>query len=336
MGFQKKTYDKAMGVLNDRRITALRQAEERRKELVSKCPEVGELEQKISMAGLQAVKAVLANPDSVEAAMEKIQNENLLYQKQLTELLGRLSLPADFLEPHYSCPACRDEGFIDGKMCDCLRELMRKINCDELNRLSPLQLSDLESFSLSFYDDSYDEALKGSPRQQMKRVLHYCTDYAAHFSLKSGNLLMMGASGLGKTHLSLSIAKEVIEKGFSVVYGSVQNLMTQLEREKFGRAEPGEESGQEIMHCDLLILDDLGTEFTTSFVTSAIYNIINTRLLSGKPTIISTNLTLKELVDHYSERVMSRLIGSYQVLGFVGRDIRQLKNKIPGGIRKHE
>lgn len=330
MGFQKQTYDKAMSILNDRRITALRQAEDRRKELYSKCPEVQDLEQKIALAGVQAVQAVLADSQQVEPAMAKIQQDNLLYQKQLADLLQKLSLSVDYLEPHYTCPVCKDEGFVDGRMCSCLKALLRKINCEELNRLSPLQLSDLNSFSLLYYDDGYDEKLKGSPRQQMERVYRYCVDYAAGFSLQSENLLMIGASGLGKTHLSLGIAKAAIEKGFGVVYGSVQNLMTQLEREKFGRAEPGQEMGQEILNCDLLILDDLGTEFTTAFVTSAIYNIINSRLLSGKPTIISTNLALKELEEHYSERVMSRVIGNYQVLGFVGRDIRQLKKQRGG------
>ena len=133
---------------------------------------------------------------------------------------------------------------------------------------------------------------------------------------------MQGSTGLGKTHLSLAIARAAIDKGFGVIYGSVQNLMAKLEQDRFGRGNEGE-SAKAMLECDLLILDDLGTEFTTQFVTASMYNLVNSRLLAAKPTIISTNLSMKDLNDKYTERFTSRIIGGYDRLVFLGRDIRQ-------------
>jgi len=141
---------------------------------------------------------------------------------------------------------------------------------------------------------------------------------------------MPGATGLGKTHLSLAIARQVIDRGYGVVYGSAQNFMLQIERERFGRTETSE-SERQLQECDLLILDDLGVEFLTQFVSAAIYNLINTRLMAEHPTIISTNLSISELEGRYSERVMSRIIANYRILPFVGRDVRQLKRMREAG-----
>jgi DNA replication protein DnaC len=159
----------------------------------------------------------------------------------------------------------------------------------------------------------------------MEGVLRFCRSYAENFGTDSPSILMTGATGLGKTHLSLAIAQSAIDRGFGVIYGSAQNFMLQLERERFGRAPAGSESERHLLECDLLILDDLGAEFITPFVISTVYNLINTRLMSGLPTIISTNLTIKELEEKYSPRIVSRIIGSYRVLHFIGKDVRQLK-----------
>ena len=159
----------------------------------------------------------------------------------------------------------------------------------------------------------------------MELNYHFCVDYARHFSPTSCSILMLGATGLGKTHLSFAIAKEVIDQGYGVIYGSVQNLIQQLEKEHFGRANGESHTEQMLLNCDLLILDDLGAEFSTQFSVSVIYNLVNTRLLTEKPIIVNTNLTIAELEKQYTGRVVSRMIGSYKVLPFVGRDIRQLQ-----------
>ena len=155
----------------------------------------------------------------------------------------------------------------------------------------------------------------------------YCKNYADNFSLKSPSLILYGATGLGKTHLSLAIAGEVIGKGFGVIYGSAQNLLNRLENEKFGRSGQDGDTLSLLLECDLLILDDLGAEFSTAFTLSAIYNIINSRMLASLPTIISTNLEPGELDKKYDQRIASRILGSFTPVYFCGRDIRQLKIK---------
>ena len=161
----------------------------------------------------------------------------------------------------------------------------------------------------------------------MGEIAQFCKDYALDFSLESPSLFMHGATGLGKTHLSLAIANEAIARGYGVVYGSAPNMFSQLEREHFGRQYNNERTyEQELLETDLLIIDDLGVEFSTPFTVSCVYNIINSRILSRKPTIIRTNLTPRELEDKYTQRITSRIIGGFVSLRFIGRDIRQIKS----------
>ncbi|MBP5459595.1 MAG: ATP-binding protein, partial [Clostridia bacterium] len=161
---------------------------------------------------------------------------------------------------------------------------------------------------------------------RMAQIYSYCEAYAEDFSLSSPSLILYGNTGLGKTHLSLAIAGKAIEKGFNVVYGSAHNLLSEIEKEHFGRLKTDDSPEDNVLNADLLILDDLGAEFGTSFTVSMVYNIINTRLLKGLPTIISTNLWYDEISDKYGNRVYSRIIGNYTPLEFAGRDVRQLKN----------
>ena len=165
-----------------------------------------------------------------------------------------------------------------------------------------------------------------SERERMRKYFDYCKNYAKTFDVNSRNILMRGNTGLGKTHLSLAIAREVIENGFGVIYCSTPEILSKLEKERFGKSyENSEDSEETLKECDLLILDDVGSEFQTSFTKNIIYNIINFRISHQKPTIISTNLELEELETIYSQRLVSRLWGEYVIMNFVGRDIRQVK-----------
>ena len=159
----------------------------------------------------------------------------------------------------------------------------------------------------------------------MESVLNYCKEYAADFSRRSPSLLLYGKTGLGKTHLSLAIAGKAVEEGYGVIYSSAQNLFNKLEKDKFGKADTNTE--ETILDCDLLIIDDLGAEFTTQFTVSALYNIVNSRELEGKPTIISTNLMPEQLTKAYGERIASRILSNYVMLYFDGSDIRQIKTR---------
>ena len=176
-----------------------------------------------------------------------------------------------------------------------------------------------ESKFSNFNTDLYPEA----DRENMREILEFCIGYAQQFSPDSKSLLFFGRTGLGKTHLSLAIASAAIERGYGVIYGSSQNFLNQIQDEAFGRKDG--DSLNAILDCDLLILDDFGTEFTSSYISSAVYNIINTRILRGKPTIINTNLSLSEINSTYGERIFSRIIGNYVIKQFTGKDIRQIQ-----------
>lgn len=187
-----------------------------------------------------------------------------------------------------------------------------------------------DTFSLDWYSDRMEAGQKKSARAHMEeRVYNSCAEYAHRFGRKPGNLLLFGAPGLGKTHLSAAIAREVSGGGWSVVYDTAAHVFERFESQKFGREEGDEASSdvERILNCDLLILDDLGTEMTTAFVQSALYQIINTRLMEKKSTIINTNLTPEKLAQRYTPQIASRIEGEYELLPFVGEDIRKLKRE---------
>ena len=229
------------------------------------------------------------------------------------KLLEQNGYPADYLDVHYSCPFCRDTGYFDGRFCECFKKLCGKLSTDELNKNAKLALSSFDTFSLSYY--------KGDDYFTMNNILEFTRQYAETFTPDSGSIFMFGPTGLGKTHLSLAAANRILEKGYSVIYDSVINILRKIEKEHFSR-EHNSDMIDLVIETDLLILDDLGTEYETAFYNATIYNIINTRLNSGKPTIISTNLDFGGIKQRYDERVVSRIVAAYTCLEFKGDDIR--------------
>ena len=320
LAYGREIYEAADRVLRERRRTAEEEAGKRRAKLFRVCPRAEEIEHELASTSVRAAKAVLGGGDSTQA-LKRLKEKNLLLQAELSRLQEQYG--AGSLEPVYACPNCRDTGYMDGRMCSCLKGLLRKESYRRLNELTPLALSTFSSFSLEYYSDEPRED-RPSDREIMRNTLRFCIAYARQFGPGSPNLILTGGTGLGKTHLSLAIANEAIQKGCGVVYSSVGSLITKLENEHFGR-DSGTETTNSLRSCDLLILDDLGTEFRSSFSSAAIYSLVNSRLLLERPTIISTNLSTKEMTNFYSERFASRIIGSYHRIAFVGRDIRQQK-----------
>lgn len=265
--------------------------------------------------------------ENAQRFIEELSKKNLAAQQRRKDILKENGYPEDYLDADYTCKKCRDTGFVSGVMCDCYKELLRDTALAELNELSPSSRSTFESFNVNYYPDTSDPVTGVNPRSRMKEILDFCKDYAADFGTDSPSLLLYGATGLGKTHLSLAIASEAIRKGYGVIYGSAQNLMSRLEKEHFssGRDNEYEGSEQAILECDLLVIDDLGAEFSTQFTVAELYNIINTRIMSRLPAIISTNLTPDGLEQKYTQRITSRIIGNYISLYFCGKDIRQIK-----------
>ncbi len=327
MAYSKKIFDIATEKLNLRRNSALNMVEYRKKELYFSFPRLYEIEITLGEIGAQTAKAVLNGKDALEQ-MKSLKEKSTALQKEYKAILTENGYTEDYLEPHFSCEKCNDTGYVELEnktiTCDCYKKLLSNTACEELNKISPLSLSTFDSFNLNYYNDKPDENGK-VPYNRMIKILKHCADYAGNFSLTSKGLLMMGSTGLGKTHLSLAIANEVIKKGYSVVYVSAPDILSKLEREHFAYGYSNEEQiVNSLLDCDLLILDDLGTEFVTQFTSTTIYNIFNSRINSGKPIIINTNLTVDELGKIYTKRFTSRLVSSCEQLEFIGRDIRAL------------
>ena len=321
MAYSKETYKKAEQELAERRSRALAEREEHHRIAVAAVPEILETEEKMSSAGLATIKALGMGADDAKEYIRKLSEINLAAQTQRSLLLKNAGFPENWLDVRYSCKKCEDKGFVNGIMCDCFKELLKSLEYEKLCSNLPVTNCRFDNFKLDYYPDG----IGTSPRQRMESVLNYCKTYATDFSKKSSSLLLYGHTGLGKTHLSLAIAGKVVEDGHGVIYSSAQNLFNKLEKEKFGRSDGNTE--ENILGCDLLIIDDLGAEFTTQFTVSALYNIVNSRELEGKPTIISTNLTPEQLLSTYSERIASRILNNYTLLRFDGTDIRQIKTR---------
>ena len=255
------------------------------------------------------------------ALMEKARQENQALQREREEILAE-HFPGNYLMEGPICEICSGLGYIGTEMCTCLKAL-----CQEEQRKLLLLLAcgtaSFREFRLDYYPDAIDPKYGASPRQVMARTYDYCRKYAENFNSDSGNLLFVGGTGLGKTMLSACIATEVTEKGYTVCYESAGHLFSKLEKNRFMPNEETVTAVSEIENAQLLIVDDLGTEMASSFVTASLYSLINDRILSGKPTIISTNLNAQEIADRYSPQIASRLRGNYRQLTFVGEDIRQ-------------
>lgn len=323
MAYDVKVVERAAAEIARRRSEAEQTAQRHRAELMRRFPELAAVQERIIASGMQVPSAIGRGEDGVRI-LRRLRDENLRAQEERRRILSEHGYEEAYIQPQYTCIRCRDRGYVGDQICSCYRSLLEKYSYEQLCESSPMELSRFETFDLRYYPDSDPDG--SSPREHMAGVFDYCRQYAGDFDLNSPSLFFCGATGLGKTHLSLAIAGEVIRRGFHVLYGSVPNLLCRAENEKFGRSAAESGSTERAMtDCDLLILDDLGAEFVTSYTVSVIYNVINTRLLTTRPTIISTNLTVAELEQKYTSRVTSRIIGNYQYLRFYGKDVRQLR-----------
>ncbi len=279
-------------------------------------PRLDEIDKELSSIGANlAIIAISGNSEKLEALKKK--SQALSKEKEL------LLKKAGVCEVEYECDKCADTGLVSGKICDCVKKEAAFIMLNELSREMPLGECRFENFDLKYYADNTDENGE-NPRRRMTAVLKLCREYVINFSPDSSkSLLFMGNAGLGKTHLTLAIVAGVIERGFLPIYGSAENLFSRIEAEKF--SGEGRGSYEAMLECDLLVIDDLGAEMATSFTKSALYNLVNTRILSRKPTIINTNLSMKEIETKYTARISSRLIGEYEWNRFLGLDVRQQK-----------
>lgn len=288
-------------------------------------PRVREIDIQLRKSMVLAAQALFSQEDGAQQAMDAAKQANLALQQERAALVEQ-TFGKDYLDESPICPHCGGTGYIGTQMCTCLQELCRQEQRRELTLLSCGE-SSFSDFRLEYYPDRPMGGSGISFRTVMERTFADCKQYANYFECFRGNLLFSGDTGLGKTFLSACIARTVADKGFSVMYESASHLFEKMEKAKFSGDGEAAQQAEKYTQCDLLIVDDLGTEMASQFVTAALYSLINDRLLSGKATIISTNMTADDMAKRYSPQILSRLRGSYRRVPFVGEDIRILKNR---------
>lgn len=313
---------KANDEMEKRKLRAENEAAARQREVYSRIPQIEEIRRMLAQTATELSRMIIARKGNYKDSFERIRKNNLDGAQMIADLLRANGYPEDYLQVHYRCDECSDTGFTDRGMCECMRRLISRIASEELNRSANLPEADFAHFSLEYYRGVNIDGI--DCYSLMSKNLSFCLEYARLFSERSESLLLLGKTGVGKTHLSMAVAKEVIEKGYNVIYGSVINILRSIEKEHFSKEDIGDTLAS-VCECDLLIFDDLGSEHHTPFYESTLYNIINTRINTGKPFIISTNLSKEELARTYNERIISRMFCCCQILPFAGRDVRQLK-----------
>lgn len=310
MKYPQKLARQADEILAARRWDAERRQAHTLALLHEQHPEVEAARWSLNSLYAKRVKAAVFRPDTLGAIEGQI-NEG---KEHLRALMVAAEITEADLEPHYTCAACMDRGVANGRTCTCRQAILNQLVYERLCDVSPARECSFDNFSLAYYDREQ--------RAVMDRVVESCLRYVREFSRESKNLLFTGPPGLGKTHLSLAVAEGVACSGRLVMYVSAPHLMDELERGKFQKDAAALEYREIVFGCDLLVIDDLGTEMVTSYTRSEVYDLVNTRLNTSRPTIINTNLGLRDIEKKYTNRVYSRIAGTYAVVEFKGRDIR--------------
>lgn len=328
MPYSKVIHDRAWRVLESRKMRAQEDHLRVSEEIHRRIPRIVQIERAMAATATSLTQVILHSAVQAPEMIARLKEENQRLQRERRQLLEEYGYPPDILSKRYHCSECRDTGYAGNKVCSCFSAILQQEAAKELDLNANRANCRFDNFQLQYYSRQSEDDTGNVPFNRMSDILTFCREYASVFHLSSPSLLMIGHTGLGKTHLSLAIGRQVIKNGYGAVYTPAQRMFDRLESERFSRSSGREDEGDTlklVMECDLLILDDLGTEFHTQFTTAALYNIINTRLMSELPTIISTNLELPAMESRYSQRVVSRLVCDYKVLRFLGEDIRFLR-----------
>ena len=312
-------------------VLAMRELEEIRKvngsilsyrnqEVAKAAPEILEIDRELMKSGTALLKTVLDKSEDFSAVKERIQS----LQTKKIALLKEKGFAEDYLDDIYNCKECRDTGFVGGHRCSCLKSLIVKHIGANANLSEYMKEQTFEKFDFSLFEDTEKDGKAIPVSKIMRKAVQICMDFAENFQRDKSNIILSGNAGTGKTYLSSCIANRVLEKGKTVYYTSAYKLFDTLEALKFGKetADEAADISKYVYDVDLLIIDDLGTEFTTQFTSAAFFDIINSRLVSGKSTVISTNLDLEGINRLYSQRITSRIMGDYKAITLLGNDIR--------------
>lgn len=307
-----------------------KELDKRKKELYAKLPRLKEIDDEMVNLGIRITKAVLMDSENSEKLLEDLHKKQTDLKIEKAEILTANKYPKDYLQMKYSCRKCKDTGYIGTERCSCLMQKLIAHQYKQFKLAHRISKENFDNFNINYYSD---EPIDGgiSPRENMQHIFMECIKYTKDFDKHNKNLLFIGRPGLGKTFLCNSIAKDLLDMGKSVIYQSAPDLVDLVRKHKFDfdNEEAEDEALKDIYECDLLIIDDLGTELGTQFSGLVIYNILNKRLLENKKMIISTNLDVDEIIKTYSERVSSRIFGNFLMYEFFGEDIRlKLQNII--------
>jgi DNA replication protein DnaC len=302
-------YNDALQQVRNHRHFAIEQANALRDKLLTEHCELKEIENRLIALSKEKMAAKVRG----DRSFSEIEKEYIKTKEKKQQLLTQLGCKNGEFSPVFNCNRCEDTGLADNQLCECVKKIAHKKMLDWLCKDIPAHEFNFADFDLSYYQE-------GAERNHMESVFQRCQSYSANFNPQANSLYLLGNTGLGKTHLTLAMAKEIVAKGYQVIYCPTQSMITALEKEHFGHLS--HPVGDYYRNCHLLILDDLGTEYLSPVAQSALYDVINQRILLKLPTIINSNLTPQELEKRYGERLVSRIFGNYTVLSFKGRDIR--------------
>ena len=325
MALRNSQYDAIMREYGRQQIENHHKLEERRKEIYVRLPVVRQLEAEIAERSVACAKKLLEGDKSV---LDRLKEDLRDLREQKALIIRAAGYPDDYLELHYRCPDCRDTGLIDGRKCHCFLQAQMKLLHAQSNLEDVLERENFKALSYEYYDDTEILPQLGiTNAAYMRRVVAGCREFVRDFDKKHDNLLFTGSTGVGKTFLTNCIARELMDDFHSVIYLTASDLFDVFSRNKFDydNAEDMKDMYRFILDCELLIIDDLGTELNNSFTSSQLFYCINERMNMSRSTIISTNLTLARLRDSYTDRVTSRIMSGYRIIPLYGGDIRLLK-----------
>ena len=330
MPLQNSQYDAIMREYNRRQFLNRHILEQHKEEAFAKLPRLREIEQEIAAVSLRTIRSRLgAFESSADSSSYKEEIERLGAER--SRLLLEHGYPEDYLAMQYDCPECQDTGYIDGQKCQCFKKAAVNLLYTQSNLQKILEKENFAHFSFDYYSDTIINGATGlTARETAVDAVRKARMFVNTFDTTFQNLFIYGSTGVGKTFLSNCIAKELIEQAHCVIYFSAFDLFDTLAKNTFQRDSEKESAPEDILTCDLLIIDDLGTELTNTFVVSALFQCINERIMRRKSTIISTNLSLGQFRDIYSERILSRITSNYNMIKLFGEDIR-IQKRLSGG-----
>ena len=320
MALSNEQYDALMRQYNHKQARNNQIVSYRTDEVYSAIPALSQLDEEVSKVSVSSITAIFNGKDINTAASESRRKLSELKARRI-KLMESHGFPADYLEPPYDCPDCKDTGYINGKRCHCFKQAAINIVYKQSNLSNILSKENFDCFDLDVYDDDYFEPSSDvSARATAQIALERAQNFVQHFKEKGGNLLLLGQTGCGKTFLSNCIAKALLDEGISVIYFTATGLFKVFEDQTFKKKV--DDLPDQIFDCDLLIIDDLGTELPNNFTITKLFQCLNERLLRNKSTVISTNLSLEQMRDTYSERITSRVFSNYDAIRLIGDDIR--------------